>query len=114
MRDPGDIEMLPGTEADFRPTRSEFDAARAISSARLRQDARDLVDLLLLIGVNLMFLVWESAQIPLLGRDATMALLLLTNAFFVGSWFVSRVVPLVRARRISSSWSSEERARVRL
>lgn len=114
MAEPGATKRLPGTARSLERDRSAVDTASEIRRARLRQDVSDLSDLALLIGVNLLFLFWESAQIPFLGRDLSMMLLLGLNAFYVGSWIVARVVPLLRARRIATSWSESERARLRL
>lgn len=73
----------------------------------------DLVDLMILIVINLFFMQWEQARIPLLTRDLSLAILLGTNAVYVVGWFRNRVLPVWRARRIASSWQPDEKERFR-
>jgi hypothetical protein len=61
-----------------------------------------------------MFMLWETAHIPFLSRDASMAILLSANALYVADWLFTRYVPQWRARRVAMTWSRDERSRARL
>lgn len=110
---PGSLEQLPGTAGPVPPV-AHFDASGTIRKARMRADLSDFLDLSVLLGINLMFKMWESAHIPFLSRDASMAILLAANAAYVMDWLVTRYFPQWRARRIAATWSREERSRCRL
>lgn len=72
------------------------------------------MDLGLLIAVNILFIRWEASHVPFMSRDLSMLLLLIANAGYVVSWAMTRVAPVLNARRISSTWSRNERQRVRI
>lgn len=113
--EPGTVERIPGAGGpETAPRNVRVDANKVIRSARLRADLSDLLDLSILLGINLMFMLWETAHVPFLSRDASMAILLSANALYVADWLATRYVPQWRARRVASTWSRDERTRVRL
>ncbi|MGH9457947.1 MAG: hypothetical protein ACRD2J_09950 [Thermoanaerobaculia bacterium] len=108
-------DLLPGVEGP--PSRRNTTAGeleRSLLTSRRRAAVDDLVDSSMLILINLMFLLWPSAEVPLLDRDGTLALLLLVDAAAIAGWFRTRVLPVLRARRIAGTWSEAERARFRV
>ena len=108
-----DRDLLPGV---VPPSRAAFDAAevrKTVEQARQRAAIEDLLDFVVLIVINLTFLLWPNAHIPMLGRDGTTFVLLLANFAAVWSYTKTRIVPRIQARRIAGSWSAAERARFR-
>ncbi|HUO83905.1 MAG TPA: hypothetical protein VM534_02225 [Thermoanaerobaculia bacterium] len=106
--EPGSVRLLPGVR---RPRRNSPAGIVDVQQSRNRADLSDLVDLMILIVINLFFMQWENARLPLVSRDVSLVALLATNAFYVWGWFRSRILPLWRTRRIVSTWCSEEKSR---
>lgn len=101
--------LLPGVSRDVarRPT-PQYDRA-TVNRTQQREDFRDLADLLLLAGVDVLALTWDAAHVPLLSRESTLELLLAANAV-LGAFIIGRRLwPVLRARRIASTWSEQER-----
>ncbi len=114
-REPANVELVPGAGGpETAPPSVRINAGNVIRSARLRADLSDLFDLSILLAINLMFMAWDTAHIPFVSRDASMAILLSANALYVVDWLVTRYVPQWRARRVASTWSQDERSRARL
>lgn len=110
--DPGAVEMLPGAGGpETAPPIARFDARTAVRRARLRADLYDLLDLAILFAVNVMFLWWEAAHVPMLSRDTSLLILLAVNGIYVISWLRTRYFPKLKARRVASTWSPAERSR---
>lgn len=108
-----DRDLLPGV---VPPSRAAFDASavrKSVEQARQRAAVEDLLDFVVLIVVNLTFLLWPNAHIPVVGRDGTTLVLLLANAAAVWGYTKTRILPRIQARRIAGSWSADERARFR-
>lgn len=113
--EPGSVERIPGAGGpETAPPAVNINAGKIVRSARVRADLSDLLDLSILLGINLMFKGWETAHIPFLTRETSMAILLSANALYVLDWLVTRYLPQWRARRVASTWSPNERARARL
>lgn len=105
-------DLLPGVEGPrLRGLRAE-EIRQELQSARNRAAVEDLLDCAVLIVVNLTFLLWPNAQIPFLGRDATLFVLLAVNAFTVVNYVRTRLYPGWKAARIARSWSADEKKRV--
>ncbi|HVT05215.1 MAG TPA: hypothetical protein VHL58_17770 [Thermoanaerobaculia bacterium] len=105
-------QFLPGVAGPASTAPAAIhDAARSIRAARVRATIRDVVDTFLLLAVDFFFLFWRPAHIPFLSRDVSLSALLVLHLFFVWFWFSSRIAPQWKARRISRTWSAEERRR---
>lgn len=106
-------DLLPGVEGPRPSALSAEQMRKELSSARNRAALEDLLDCAVLIVVNLTFLLWSNAQIPFLGREATLTILLAINAWTVANYLRTRLYPQWQARRIARSWSEEEKLRKR-
>lgn len=106
-------DLLPGVEGPEPRRVTAADFERDLLAARRRTAAEELLDCAMLILINVMFLMWPHAEIPLLDRQGTLVLLLLVDFGFVAAYVHARFVPRYRARRIATSWSAAERARFR-
>lgn len=106
-------ELLPGVEGPAPPRASAGDFGRDVSLARRHAAFEEILDLAVLIVVNLVFLLWERSQLPFLGRDLTLVILVCANAFAVAGYLRTRIAPRFRARRMAATWSADERARFR-
>ncbi|MFN2239891.1 MAG: hypothetical protein ABR524_10910 [Thermoanaerobaculia bacterium] len=106
-------DLLPGVEGPgLRGVRAE-EIRKELERARTRAAVEDLLDCAVLIVVNLTFLLWPNAQIPFLGRDVTLVVLMAVNAFTVVNYVRTRLYPGWKAARIARSWSVDEKKRVR-
>jgi hypothetical protein len=104
--------LLPGVSAEVPPPVIIFESHPVIRRARRRALARDVFDLLLLVAVDVLFIRWPQAQIPLLNRFQSLQLLVAVNVLLLGYLWVSRVFPRWRARRVSATWDTTERERL--
>ena len=105
-------DLLPGVDGPgLRGVRAE-EIRKDLKSARTRAAVEDLLDCGVLIVVNLTFLLWPNAQIPFLGRDVTLLVLLAVNAFTVVNYVRTRLYPGWKAARIARSWSADEKKRI--
>ena len=103
--------LLPGVSPDGTDPNIVFQSRPIIKSARRRATMRDFFDLLLLAGVDALFIRWSHAHIPLLDRAETMLVVAIANlALIVYVWSV-RMLPRWRARRLAATWSTAERNR---
>ena len=113
MEKPDRCSLLPGVRDAETPPAVVIDSRRVIVRARRRAAVRDVLDLVLLLCVDGLFLGWPRAHVPMLGRhDSLLALLALNASLVVLLWLV-RAFPRWRARRIAATWCASERARVR-
>ena len=113
MEKPVRRSLLPGVRDAGTPPAVVIDSRAVIVRARRRAAVRDVLDLVLLLCVDGLFLGWPRAHVPMLGRyDSLLALLALNAAMVVFMW-LSRAVPRWRARRVAETWCASERARVR-
>lgn len=104
-------DLLPGVDGPgLRGFRAE-EIRQERQSARNRAAREDLLDCAVLIVVNLTFLLWPNAQIPFLGRDATLLVLLAVNTFTIVTYVRTRLYPGWKAARIARSWSADEKKR---
>ncbi|MGZ8811291.1 MAG: hypothetical protein ACXW29_09145 [Thermoanaerobaculia bacterium] len=105
------MELLPGiTEAGCPPS-VVCDSRDSIRRARTRALARDIAQVMLLFGVDYLFLHWPSTHLPLTGRHQSLMLLGTVNGASLAWLWLSRAMPRWTARRIASTWSSTERRR---
>jgi hypothetical protein len=81
---------------------------------KARRDAllRDSFDALILAAMDVFFVLWPDAHIPLFDRGETMVVLALIHAIIIGGWIISRRFPAWRARLIARTWRDSERVRL--
>jgi hypothetical protein len=88
-----------------------FDSRRAIVRARRRAAFRDVAQLMILMGVDWLFMHWPHSHVPSLDRSDSLTVLLLLNGAVLAHVIFSRMLPKWSARRIATTWSLSERAR---
>ncbi|HXG58983.1 MAG TPA: hypothetical protein VNL91_08160 [Thermoanaerobaculia bacterium] len=102
-------ELLPGVTTVASPPVAVCASGPVVRGARRRAALRDALQLVLLLAVDVLFLDWPEAQLPLLGRDDSVVILAAVNAIVVTSVVVGRLFPRWSARRIATTWCPEER-----
>lgn len=113
MSSPSATERLPGTEGpDATPPVAVCDGRSEIAKARRSKKYRDLLDGVMLLGLDYLFIAWPGAHVPLLDRSQSMMLLVVIHVVLVGYWILSRELPPWRARRIATTWRQSERGRL--
>ncbi|HEV2721198.1 MAG TPA: hypothetical protein VG323_14340 [Thermoanaerobaculia bacterium] len=113
MEKPVRRSLLPGVRDAGTPPAVVIDSRAVVARARRRAAVRDVLDLVLLLCVDGLFLGWPRAHVPLLDRhDSLLALLALNSAMITYLW-LSRAFPRWRARRVAATWCPAERARYR-
>jgi hypothetical protein len=111
MEKPVRRTLLPGVSDAGAPPPIIIDSRVVVARARRRAIIRDVIDLLLLLGVDGLFLRWPMAHVPFLDRhDSLLVLLGLHAVMAVYIWLV-RALPRWTARRVAATWSLPERAR---
>lgn len=111
MEKPARRSLLPGVSDSEPKPDVVFRSGNVVVSARRRAAIRDAFDLLLLAGVDGLFLRWPHAHIPMLDRDQTALILAAVNALVITYMWSARMLPRWRARRLASTWSTVERDR---
>jgi hypothetical protein len=101
--------LLPGVSQREAPPEVIVQSRRVIASARRRAALRDTLDLLLLAGVDGLFLRWPYAHIPAFDRDQTALIVAIVNAVVITYMWTARAFPRWRARRVAATWSHSER-----
>jgi hypothetical protein len=104
-------DLLPGVTAESCPPRVVANSREVIERARRNAVLRDLANVVLLAGVDYVFLTWPSTHVPAVSREHSMLLLALLNAGLVTHMVMSRLTAKWTARRIASTWCLRERAR---
>lgn len=103
--------LLPGVTSSAVPPVSACDTRAEIARARRRAIAKDALQIVLLVGIDALFVRWPSAHIPALGRDASLAALLVLNMAVIAHLWLERALPRWTARWIASTWCRAERQR---
>jgi len=103
--------LLPGVSDAGAPPPVVIDSRSVVAKARRRAIVRDVIDLLLLIGVDGLFLRWPHAHVPFLDRHDSLLVLLGLNAMLIGYVWLARAIPRWTARRLATTWCLAERAR---
>lgn len=111
MDKPARRNLLPGVSPSEAAPEVVFESRRVITSARRRAIIRDVFDVLLLVGVDWLFIRWPHAHVPTLDRDQTALIVAAANALVITYIWTSRAFPRWRARRVASTWSSTEQSR---
>jgi hypothetical protein len=105
-------DLLPGVSPEIPAPAVVFASASVIRRARLRALGRDVFDLTLLIAVDVFFIRWPYARVPLLDRPHSLELLVGMNLVLIAYLWVSRTLPRWRARRVAGTWCDAERERL--
>jgi hypothetical protein len=113
MEKPDRRSLLPGVRDAGTPPAVVLDSRAVIARARRRAAVRDVLDLVLLLCVDGLFLGWPRTHVPLLGRDDSLLALLVLNAATIAFVWLTRALPRWRARRVATTWCAAERSRVR-
>lgn len=111
MEKPAQRDLLPGVSRAGAPPEVLCESRRIIASARRRAAFRDTLDLLLLAGVDWLFIRWPYAHVPTLDRDQTALIIAVANALVITYIWTARAFPRWRARRVASTWSTTEQSR---
>ncbi len=104
-------DLLPGVSAESCPPVPVFDSRREIVRARRRAAFCDTAQLILLAGVDWMFVRWPYAHVPALSRDDSVLVLATLHALVLTQMIITRTFPRWSARRIATTWCLRERAR---
>jgi hypothetical protein len=111
MEKPVRRTLLPGVSDAGAPPPVIIDSRVVVARARRRAIIRDVIDLLLLLGVDGLFLRWPLAHVPFLDRHDSLLVLLGLHAVMAGYIWLARALPQWTARRVAATWSLPERAR---
>jgi hypothetical protein len=111
MEKPVRRSLLPGVSGAGVPPPVVIDSRAVVARARRRAIVRDVIDLLLLVCVDGLFLRWNHAHVPFLDRHDSLLVLLGLNAMLVGYVWLSRALPRWTARRVATTWCLAERTR---
>lgn len=104
-------DLLPGIAPAVPRPAVHVDSRRAVARARRRAAFRDLAQVLLVVGVDWMFMHWPYTHVPSMDRPHSLMIVALLNAAVVTHLIVSRTFPRWSARRIAATWCLTERAR---
>lgn len=103
--------LLPGVTSSSVPPVTVCNTRVEILRARRRAILRDVLSITLIVAVDLLFIRWPDAHVPILGRDGSVALLRMLNMAFVAHLWLARALPRWTARRIASTWCRQEQRR---
>ena len=103
--------LLPGVSADLCAPIVVGDSHRTIRRARTRAIVRDVSHVLLLAGVDYLFVRWPNAHVPMIDRSTSVVVLAALNSMIISHVALSRVIPKMTAKRIATTWCLRERAR---
>jgi hypothetical protein len=111
MEKPVRRSLLPGVSDAGVPPPVVTDSRVVVARARRRAIIRDIVDFLLLVCVDGLFLRWPHAHVPLLDRHDSLMIVIGLNAALVTYLWIVRAMPRWTARRVATTWSVAERTR---
>ena len=111
MEKPVRHSLLPGVSDAGVPPPVVIDSRAVVARARRRAIIRDVIDLLLLVCVDGLFLRWNHAHVPFLDRHDSLLVLLGLNTMLVGYVWLARALPRWRARLVANTWCRAERER---
>ena len=105
-------DLLPGIgAAEGCPPVAVVDSRRDIARARRRAAFHDVAQVVLLAGLDWLFIHWPYAHVPSFDRAHSLVIVVLLNVGVVVHAIVSRMLPRWSARRIATTWRLSERAR---
>jgi hypothetical protein len=102
-------ELLPGVTTASCPPAVVCDAHSEIKKARRRAFFRDAAQLVLLAGVDYLFVHWPESRLPFLNRAESLIALRGVNVLIIADVWITRSMPRWSARRIASTWCRTER-----
>ncbi|HXI13150.1 MAG TPA: hypothetical protein VNM92_11000 [Thermoanaerobaculia bacterium] len=109
---PKDSDLLPGASGpNTTAPRANYKPHEQLRQARRSASIHDAIDTIIFVAVDALFLLWPRAHIPFLSRRASLLILLIANISLIGFWIRTRWLPRWRAKRISETWTEEERSR---
>jgi hypothetical protein len=111
MKKPVRRILLPGVSDAEAPPPVVIDSRIVVARARRRAVVRDVVDLLLLVCVDGLFLRVAHAHVPFLDRHDSLLIVVALNTMLIGYLWLARAVPRWTARRVATTWCLAERAR---
>lgn len=112
MEKPVQRSLLPGVNDARTPPAVVFQSRTVIAKARRRAAVRDVLDLLLLVCVDGLFLRWPLAHVPGLDRAESLLLLAAINSMLIAYIWVARALPRWTARRVAATWCVAEQSRM--
>lgn len=104
-------DLLPGVSVSECPPSIVCDSRASIRRARFRATARDVAQIVLLAGVDYLFMDWPKTHLPFMNRHDSVLVVAAVNAATLTWLWMSRIVPRWTARRIAATWSHAERRR---
>lgn len=105
-------ELLPGVTTPACPPSVACDAHETIRKARRRAIVCDVAQVVLLLGVDYLFVRWPESRVPFLDRNQSLTLLEATNLAIAAHLWLARVImPRWAAKRIAATWSRAEQKR---
>ena len=104
-------ELLPGVTTPECPPVVVQDSKKTLRRARTRAAVIEAAQLVLLAGVDVLFLRWPLAHIPTFGRDESLLILMALNIAMLGSIWMFRAAPRWKAQRIARTWCPREQSR---
>ena len=106
-------DILPGVNKTNTPPAVVFHSLQAIRAARLRAMLIDGAQLVLMAGVDYLFVRFPLTHIPFADRHRSVQLLVAANVLMILYIALARTLPRWKARRIAKTWAVEEKARFR-
>lgn len=104
-------ELLPGITTPECPPVIVQDSKKTLRRARTRAALIETAQLLLLAGVDALFLRWPSTHLPTFTRDESLLILMALNVIMLGSIWMIRATPRWKAQRIARTWCPREQSR---
>src|ERR1700681_2611381 len=98
-------ELLPGIDPESTPRVVFVDSRGAVARARRRAVIRDAAQILLLAGVDWLFIHWPHSHVPMVDRWHSLLIVGALNAGILIHMYVVRALPRWSARRVASTWS---------
>ena len=111
MEKPVRRTLLPGVSDAGVPPPIVIDSRVVVARARRRAVGRDIVNFLLLVCVDGLFLRWPHAHVPFLDRGDSLMIVVGLNAILIACLWLARSMPRWTARRVATTWSLAERTR---
>jgi hypothetical protein len=113
MEKPTPRVLLPGVSDAGVPPPIVSDSRAVVAKSRRRAIVRDVIDLVLLLCVDWLFIHFPLAHVPFVDRHNSLLILAGLNVTLLGYLWLSRELPRWKARRVAATWGPDERTRFR-